>query len=172
MTRLRYNALVMDSISAINKDDEYWMHLALEEAARAFELGEVPVGAVAVLDGQVIARGYNSKESKQDPTAHAELLVLKQAAERLDNWRLLNVVLYSTLEPCAMCAGAMIQARLTRLVYGAKDLRFGVNGSIFDMLSEPLFNHQVEITSGVLENESAELLQHFFRGIRRRDKKN
>jgi tRNA(adenine34) deaminase len=149
--------------------DQHWMQLALEEARQAFDLGEVPVGAVAVLDGQVIASGFNSKESKQDPTAHAELLVLRQAAESLNNWRLLNVILYSTLEPCAMCAGAMIQARLSRLVYGAKDIRFGADGSILDILAEPIFNHQVEVSSGVLENEAAELLQHFFRQLRQRD---
>lgn len=168
---LRYNALMMDSSSASEITDEFWMHLALEEAARAFTLGEVPVGAVAVLDEQVIASGFNCKESKQDPTAHAELIVLRQAAERIANWRLINVVLYSTLEPCAMCAGAMIQARLSRLVYGAKDIRFGANGSILDILGEPLFNHQIEISSGVLETESAELLQKFFRQLRQRDER-
>jgi tRNA(adenine34) deaminase len=126
----------------------------------------VPVGAVAVLDRQIIGRGYNRKESDQDPTAHAELIALKEAAEFLQNWRLIGVTLYSTLEPCPMCAGAMIQARLPRLIYGAKDLRFGADGSILDVLAEPRFNHRVEVVRGVLEVETAEMLQAFFRQLR------
>lgn len=145
------------------------MRLALDEANKAFALGEVPVGAVAVLNDQVIARGFNCKESEQDPTAHAELLALRRAAESINNWRLVDVVLYSTLEPCPMCAGAMIQSRLSRLVYGAKDIRFGAHGSIVDLLTEPKFNHHVEVTSGVLESDSAELLQEFFRQLRNHD---
>jgi tRNA(adenine34) deaminase len=159
----------VDNKHLVKETDRLWMRLALEEARQAFDLGEVPVGAVAVLNGQVIASGFNCKESKQDPTAHAELLTLRRAANSLNNWRLLNVTLYSTLEPCAMCAGAMIQARLSRLVYGAKDIRFGANGSILDILTEPLFNHHLEVSSGVLETEAAELLQHFFRQLRQRD---
>ena len=111
----------------INQTDEQWMALALTQAAQAMASGEVPVGAVAVLDGRVIAEGHNIKEAEQDPTAHAELVVLRHAARILENWRLGGVTLYSTLEPCPMCAGAMIQARLERLVYGAKDIRFGAD---------------------------------------------
>ena len=151
-----------------NAADEQWMRAALELAAKAAELGEVPVGAVAVLDGQVIGAGYNRKEADQDPTAHAEIVALRQAAAALNNWRLLGVTLYCTLEPCPMCAGAMIQARLPRLVYGARDTRFGADGSIVDVLGRPAFNHQVAVTRGVLEEESSALLQTFFQNLRQK----
>jgi tRNA(adenine34) deaminase len=146
--------------------DERWMRLALEQAAQAAALGEVPVGAVAVYEGRVIGAGYNRKESDQDPASHAELIALRQAASYLRNWRLIGVTLYSTLEPCPMCAGAMIQGRLERLVYGAPDTRFGAAGTIVDVLGEPRFNHRVDVTTGVLEAEAAELLQAFFRRLR------
>jgi tRNA(adenine34) deaminase len=149
-----------------NVNDESLMRLALAQAERAAARGEVPVGAVAVMDGEVIASAYNRKESDGDPTAHAELLALRQAAKRLGNWRLIDVTLYSTLEPCPMCAGAMIQARLGRLVYGARDLRFGADGSVVDIMTAPGFNHRVAITRGVLEHEAAALLQQFFRELR------
>lgn len=140
--------------------------MALELAAQAGERLEVPVGAVAVKDGQVIGRGYNLKESAQDPTAHAEMIALRQAAQTVHNWRLIGVTLYCTLEPCPMCAGAMIQARLPRLVYGAKDTRFGAHGSIVNVLDEPRFNHHVMVTPAVLEQEAAALLQQFFQNLR------
>ena len=142
------------------------MRLALAQAGAAMKLGEVPVGAVAVLDGAVIGAGYNRKESNQDPTAHAEMIALRETAAQLDNWRLIGVTLYCTLEPCPMCAGAMIQGRLSRLVYGAKDTRFGADGTIVDVLRQPAFNHRVEIVSGVLADEAGELLQAFFRQLR------
>jgi tRNA(adenine34) deaminase len=142
------------------------MALALEQARRAASLGEVPVGAVAVLDDRVIGLGFNMKESANDPTAHAELIAIKEAAASQDNWRLIGVTLYSTLEPCPMCAGAMIQARLERLVYGAKDIRFGADGTVVEILSDPRFNHRVEVSSGVLEAEAAELMRAFFRRLR------
>jgi tRNA(adenine34) deaminase len=144
------------------------MRLALVQAEEAMRLGEVPVGAVAVLDDVVVGRGYNRKESDLDPTAHAEMIALREAADTLGNWRLLGVTLYCTLEPCPMCAGAMIQARLPRLVYGAPDTRFGADGTIIDVLGEAAFNHQVEVTRGVLADEAAELLQQFFRSLRDR----
>ena len=146
--------------------DEKWMHMALEQGKRAAELGEVPVGAVAVRDGLIIGTGFNRKESDQDPTAHAELLALRRAAAYLDNWRLIGVTLYCTLEPCPMCAGAMIQARLERLVYGAADTRFGADGTVLDVLGEPAFNHQVAVERGVLAAEAADLMQQFFRSLR------
>lgn len=149
--------------------DRTWMLRALEEARQANLKGEVPVGAIAVFKGAVIGRGYNSKESLSDPTAHAEVLALREAAKSLNNWRLVGVTLYCTLEPCAMCAGAMIQARLTRLIYGAKDIRFGADGSVVDLLSKPHFNHEISVTPGVLEEESAALLQSFFRSLRLSD---
>jgi len=147
-------------------DDEFWMRLALEQAAEAARLGEVPVGAVAVLNSAVIGEGYNRKESDGDPTAHAEIIAIRAAAERLGNWRLIGVTLYCTLEPCPMCAGAMIQGRLSRLVYGAKDTRFGADGTVVDVLRQPAFNHRVEVVTGVLADEAGELLQAFFRSLR------
>lgn len=147
-------------------DDEFWMRLALEKAVEAVRLGEVPVGAVAVLDGAVVGAGYNRKESDGDPTAHAEMIAIRAAAERLGNWRLIGVTLYCTLEPCPMCAGAMIQGRLSRLVYGAKDTRFGADGTVVDVLRQPAFNHRVEVVEGVLAGEAGELLQAFFRSLR------
>jgi tRNA(adenine34) deaminase len=147
-------------------DDLLWMRLALQEAEKAAALAEVPVGAVAVYQGQVIGRGYNRKESDLDPTAHAEMLALREAAAALENWRLLDVTLYSTLEPCPMCAGAMIQARLARLVYGAKDTRFGADGSVVRVIREPGFNHRVAVTGGVLAAAAADLLQEFFQKLR------
>ncbi len=148
--------------------DEQWMRVALELAAEAAALGEVPVGAVAVLDGRIVGQGFNRKESNKDPTAHAEMIALRETAVTVQNWRLLGVTLYCTLEPCPMCAGAMIQARLPRLVYGAKDTRFGAHVSIVNVLDETQFNHRVTITSGVLENEAAALLQQFFQNLRNR----
>jgi tRNA(adenine34) deaminase len=145
------------------------MALALAQARRAASLGEVPVGAVAVLDDEVIGRGFNMKELVNDPTAHAEMIAIKEAAEFLDNWRLIGVTLYSTLEPCPMCAGAMIQARLERLVYGARDTRFGADGSVVDVLSDPRFNHRVAVTSGILEGEAADLMRDFFRSLREKN---
>ena len=139
---------------------------ALEQAETALASDEVPVGAVAVFEGQIIGQGSNRKEIDNDPTGHAEMLALREAAIFLGNWRLLEVTLYSTLEPCIMCAGAMIQARLYRLVYGAKDLRFGADGSVVDLLSNMLFNHQVVVSSGILADEAAALMREFFRLLR------
>jgi tRNA(adenine34) deaminase len=147
-------------------EDERWMRAALAEAERAVALGEVPIGAVAVYDGEVIGAGFNRKERDQDPTAHAEMIALRAAAARLGNWRLINVTLYCTVEPCPMCAGAMIQGRLSRLVYGTRDTRFGADGTILDVLGETRFNHRVAVTAGVLEAEAAALLQTFFRSLR------
>jgi tRNA(adenine34) deaminase len=151
---------------AIGEEDEIWMRLALEKAREAYRLGEVPVGAIAVWRGEVIGAGHNRKESDQDPTAHAEIIAMRQAARYLRNWRLIGVTLYSTLEPCPMCAGAMIQGRLQRLVYGAPDARFGADGTVVAVLREPAFNHSVQVTPGVLAAEAGELLQGFFRLLR------
>ncbi len=156
----------MEPTKLILPNNEFWMRLALEQAAEAIALGEVPVGAVAVLDETIIGRGYNRKESDQDPTAHAEMIALRQAAEHLSSWRLIGVTLYCTLEPCPMCAGAMIQGRLSRLVYGAKDTRFGADGTIVDVLGRPEFNHHVEVVSGILADEAGALMQQFFRSLR------
>ena len=148
------------------EEDEQWMREALQLAQTAAAQGEVPVGAVAVYKRQVIGRGYNRKETDQDPVAHAEIGALRAAAAYLQSWRLNEVTLYCTLEPCPMCAGAMIQARLRRLVYGAKDSKFGADGSIVSLLRQTGFNHQISITTGVLETESRQLLQTFFKELR------
>jgi len=143
------------------------MRLSIALAQQAADEGEVPVGAVAIRNGLVIGQGYNRKEAANDPTAHAEVIALKQAAMSIGNWRLTDVTLYCTLEPCPMCAGAMIQARLSRLLYGARDLRFGADGSVVDVLNSDEFNHQVSVERGLLESESADLLQTFFRNLRK-----
>ena len=161
-------AVITENFS--KQDDEVWMRLALAQAQLAMEREEVPVGAIAVYQGQIIGSGFNRKEELHDPTAHAEMVALRETAVFLQNWRLLGVTLYCTLEPCPMCAGAMIQARLPRLVYGARDTRFGADGSIVDVLSAEGFNHHVAVTSGVLEVEAADLLQQFFRMLRNKKK--
>lgn len=147
-------------------NDEFFMRLALEEAEKAFYKGEVPVGAVLVREGQVIAQAHNLVEGLSDATAHAEMLCLKKGSEEIGNWRLLGATLYCTLEPCPMCAGAMIHSRLERLVWGAPDLRCGAHGSwanLFDV-KHPI--HQVEVSSGVLKEECAELMRSFFKNRR------
>jgi tRNA(adenine34) deaminase len=163
---LRYNDTAVINGYPNQESDTFWMEQALLEAKKAAEIGEVPVGAVAVYNDQIIGRGFNCKESEQDPTAHAELLAIQQAAKWFSNWRLIDVTLYSTLEPCPMCAGAMIQSRLSRLIYGAKDIRHGADGSVVDILNVAGFNHKIEVFSGLLKEESAKLLQEFFQGLR------
>lgn len=150
--------------------DEYWMRQALSLAMRAQEEGEVPVGALLVLDNQVIGEGWNRPIGRHDPTAHAEIMALRQGGTVLQNYRLLNATLYVTLEPCVMCAGAMIHSRIRRLVYGATDEKTGAAGSLVDILRHPGMNHQVEIVAGVLAEECAATLSHFFR-LRREQKK-
>lgn len=148
--------------------DDDFMKVALEEARMALEHGDVPIGAVAVRDGEVIARAHNKREIKGDPTAHAELIALRQASRRLGRWRLHDVTLYVTIEPCAMCAGAMVWARLERLVYGSPDPKAGAVYSLYNIVQDPRLNHQCEVTSGILEEECSDLLQTFFRGRRGR----
>lgn len=150
--------------------DQYWMCQALRLALRAQEEGEVPVGALLVLDNQVIGECWNRPIGRHDPTAHAEIMALRQGGAVLQNYRLLNATLYVTLEPCVMCAGAMVHSRIRRLVYGAADEKTGAVGSLMDILRHPGMNHQVEIASGVLADECAAMLSHFFR-LRREQKK-
>lgn len=138
------------------------MQAALELAREAQQVGEVPVGAVIVKDDVIVSRGWNHPISARDPTAHAEIAALREAAEALGNYRLLNTTLYVTLEPCAMCAGAMVHARVQRLVFGAVDPRAGAAGSIFDIVRAPQLNHRLEVTGGVLADECGELLKRFF----------
>ncbi len=142
---------------------EYYMKLALKEAVKALEEDEVPVGAVIVHEGHVIARAHNQRERLKDPTAHAEMIAITQAAAYLENWRLEGATLYVTKEPCVMCAGAMVQARLTNLVYGAADEKGGACGSVVNLVEEPRLNHRVKVTRGVLAEEAAGLLREFFR---------
>lgn len=142
------------------------MREALAEARLAFAKGEIPVGAVATYQGHVIGRAHNQKETLRDPTAHAEMLALRQAAASRGGWRLLDVTLFCTMEPCPMCAGAMIQARLPRLVFAVDDPKAGAAGSVTDLLRSPPLNHQVLVTSGVLASEAQELLDRFFAGLR------
>ena len=149
-------------------NDAAWMRAALAEAEQALAHGDVPVGAVAVREGIIIGRGHNRKEADADPTAHAEMIALREAARALGGWRLAEVTLYCTLEPCPMCAGAMVSARLPRLVYGADDPKAGAAGSVVELLRDPRFNHRVSITRGVLAAESQALLERFFAGLRPR----
>jgi tRNA(adenine34) deaminase len=138
------------------------MRLALREAERALEHDDVPIGSVLVQDGEVIGVGRNERELRQDPTAHAEILALREAAARLGSWRVLDSVLYVTLEPCAMCAGAIVLARVPRVVYAATDPKAGAAGSVLDVLGEPRLNHRPEVAGGLLAGEAAELLTAFF----------
>ncbi len=149
-------------------DDAAAMRLALDQARRALEHDDVPVGAVAVLGGQVIGSGRNRRETDRDPTAHAEMIAIRQAAAHIGHWRLDNVTLYCTLEPCAMCAGAMVLARLPRLVYATADPKAGAGGSVMDLLNHPQLNHRVEVVimSGACADEAARLLVDFFAALR------
>jgi len=144
------------------QNDERWMRVALDEAMRAAEDGEVPVGAVVVLDGKVIGRGHNRTEGTHDPTAHAEILAIGAASAALGDWRLSGADIYVTLEPCAMCAGAMQHARIKRLVFGASDPKTGACGSVVDLFAEPKLNHHTQVRGGVLGAESGRLLSQFF----------
>ena len=139
------------------------MQRAIQLAQKAFELDEVPVGAVIVLDGEIISEGYNQTEKLKDPTAHAEIMAIRAACEKLGNWRLSGCTLYTTLEPCAMCAGAILQARLKKVVWGAPDIRCGGNGSFIDVLEGGFEIHRVDVVRGVMEEESAALMKAFFR---------
>jgi tRNA(adenine34) deaminase len=142
--------------------DEYFMRLALREAERASDHDDVPVGCVVAREGEVIAASPNERELRGDPTAHCEILALREAAAAAGTWRLSDVVVYVTLEPCAMCAGAMVLARVPRVVYGADDPKAGAAGSVLDVLGEPGLNHRAEVAGGLLAEESAELLREFF----------
>jgi tRNA(adenine34) deaminase len=140
---------------------------ALAEARRAAGIGEVPIGAVIVRQGEVIGRGHNRRETDGDPLAHAELLAIREAALRLPGWRLEGCTMYVTLEPCAMCAGALVNSRVERLVYGAPDPKAGFCGTLGNLVQDPRLNHRLEVTAGVLEGESAALLRGFFASLRR-----
>jgi tRNA(adenine34) deaminase len=142
--------------------DEYFMRLALREAERALEHEDVPIGAVVAHEGEVIAAAHNERELRQDPIAHAEIIALREASQAVGSWRVLDTVLYVTLEPCAMCAGAVVLARVPRVVYGTSDPKAGACGSILDVLGEPRLNHRPEVAGGLLAEDSAALLREFF----------
>ena len=149
-------------MSAFFPRDEYYMRLALREAERAIEHDDVPIGCVIAHGGEVIAAARNERELRGDPTAHAEILALREASRHLAGWRLLDTVLYVTLEPCAMCAGAIVLARVPRVVYAAPDPKAGAAGSVLDVLGEPRLNHRPDVAGGLLASDSAELLRAFF----------
>ena len=152
------------------KDDTYYMNAALGEAEKARMLNEVPIGAVIVINDEIIARGYNLRETEQNATAHAELLAINEACRKLGSWRLEEATLYVTLEPCPMCAGAILQSRVKRVVFGAHDPKAGCAGTFMDLLQDQRFNHQCEVTSGVLEGECGGILTAFFKELRSRKK--
>lgn len=157
----------MRAMNAIEATDEHWMRLALEQAQLGAAVGEVPVGAILVQDGQLVAAGYNQPIAAHDPTAHAEIVVLRKAAQVLGNYRLSGSTLYVTIEPCTMCAGAMIHARVARLVYGAPEPRSGAVCSHFRLLDTEVYNHRIQYEGGVLAAESSSLMTEFFRERRR-----
>jgi tRNA(adenine34) deaminase len=145
---------------------EKWMWMALEEAKKAEQLGEVPIGAVIVRNGELIAKAYNLREITQNPMGHAECLAIKEASEKLGSWRLTECDLYVTLEPCPMCSGAIIQSRVSRVIYGTTDPKAGCAGTLMNLLQEPRFNHEAEVISGILEEPCKSILSQFFKSLR------
>lgn len=150
-------------------NDEYFMREALKEARKAYNIKEVPIGCVIVLDGKIIARAYNKREKMNLSLAHAEILAIKKASKKLESWRLENCTMYITLEPCVMCAGAIIQSRIKNVVYGTQDPRFGTHKSIINLF-DVKFNHTVNVTSGVLETECSSIISLFFKDLRKEKK--
>ena len=157
------------TLNIFEKDREF-MRLALEEAQKAATLGEVPIGAVLVFEGEVIARAHNLRETTQNATTHAELMVIQEACAKIGSWRLEETTLYVTLEPCPMCAGAILQSRIPRIVYGARDIKAGCVDSLYRLLNDARFNHECEVTEGILAEECGQILTDFFRALRERKK--
>lgn len=153
----------MHSLPEPQISDDFFMACALAEARQAQGVNEVPIGAVVIVDNQIVGAGYNQPIGQRDPTAHAEIMALRAAARRVGNYRLVNATLYVTIEPCVMCAGAIVNARIKRLVYGATEERFGAVSSLFQLCTHSSLNHQVEVTSGILAAECRALMQAFFR---------
>lgn len=150
--------------------DRYFMNIALYQAYKARDNGEVPVGAIIVKDGKLISKGYNMREILNDPTAHAEIIAIKKASEVLKSWRLIGCTIYVTIEPCSMCAGAIVNSRIERVVIGASDPKMGACGSVIDIVRNKDFNHRVELTSGILEYECSSIMKDFFRSLRNTSK--
>jgi tRNA(adenine34) deaminase len=155
----------------MDEKDYKYMQMAVDEAMKAQALGEVPIGAIIVHDNKVIARAHNLRETTQNAVTHAELSAIQDACNELGSWRLEETTLYVTLEPCPMCAGAILQSRIPRVVYGARDPKGGCVDSLYRLLNDPRFNHECEVTEGVLGNECGEMLTSFFKDIRERKKK-
>ena len=153
------------------QEKEFFMREALKEAQKAYDQAEVPIGAVVVLNGEIIGRVHNLREKEQDATLHAEIKAIRQANQHLGSWRLEDCELFVTLEPCPMCSGAMILARMKKVVFGAFDPKAGTAGTFMNLLQDSRFNHQVEVEQGILEDECKEILQQFFKGLRERNKK-
>lgn len=151
---------------AANHSDSWYMKKALQEAQKAYKKGEVPIGAVIVKSGIIVSKGYNEKELKQDPTAHAEMVAIKKACKKLGTWRLNDCDMYVTLEPCTMCAGALLHARIRNLYIGTADLKAGAVGSIIDVLKVEKFNHRIEVMYGIMEEECSGILKQFFKELR------
>lgn len=150
----------------IEHDHEYWMMHAFREAEKAYDEGEVPIGAVVVFENRIIGKGYNSIENLQDPTAHAEIIAITAAANHLGSRRLLDTAMYVTVEPCAMCAGAIVQARIPILIYGAADVKAGACGTLFNVVQDARLNHRVELVTGILGNKCSLIMSDFFRNLR------
>lgn len=153
------------------KSHEYWMIRAINEARKAEAKAEVPIGCLIVRDGKIIARGHNLRETARDPSAHAEMIAIRKAARKLDSWRLLDTTLYVTLEPCTMCMGAIVLARIPKVVFGCLDPKGGAAGSLYDFSSDPRLNHSVELISQILESECSKLLSDFFSDLRKRKRR-
>ena len=153
-------------------DDVTYMKIALSEAQNAAEIGEIPIGAVLVLDGEIIAKAHNMRETWQDATAHAETIVIREACKNLKRWRLTGATLYVTIEPCPMCAGAIVMSRISRLVYGSPDSKAGAAESLFNVVNNPALNHMVEVTSGVCSEECTQVMKDFFKKRRSDNKQN
>ncbi|MGB6063259.1 MAG: tRNA adenosine(34) deaminase TadA [Desulfomonilaceae bacterium] len=153
-------------MNKIDKSEEEFMAIALKLAGKAAAMGETPVGAVVVQNGTVIGMGHNLVEAEKDPTAHAEIVALREATRFNGDWRLPQATVYVTLEPCVMCAAALVHARVKRLVFGARDIRWGGVGSLFDLAHDPRINHELEVISGIMEDQAADLLQRFYKKLR------
>lgn len=150
------------------KDDNYYMGVALEEAQKAFDLGEVPIGAILVINDEIVAKAHNMRETWQDATAHAEVILIQETCKKLGRWRLTGATLYVTIEPCPMCAGALVNSRVDRLVYGSADYKAGAIESIFNVVQNAALNHRIDVTTGVRADECSQIMRDFFRQRRKK----
>ncbi|WP_425449449.1 tRNA adenosine(34) deaminase TadA [Dethiothermospora halolimnae] len=146
--------------------DKYFMKMALNEAYKAYDIDEVPIGAVVVKDNKIIGRGYNLREKSKDPTTHGEIIAIREASKNLNGWRLIDCTIYVTVEPCPMCAGAILNSRIKRLVIGTDDPKMGACGSIIDITNNPKFNHSVDVTKGILKEQCSNIMKTFFKNLR------